>query len=90
MIKALVAQSVKARLAGGLTDIDDELRPMTHSQPIFAAKNQSSDVAGRCKSWTSPIWRTREKRRGNILSQKRNSSVQRWRWWSIAESRSCK
>jgi hypothetical protein len=50
MIKALVAQSVKARLAGGPTDIDDELRPMTHSQPIFAAKNQSSDVAGRCKS----------------------------------------
>ena len=45
MIKAFVAQFVKARLAGGLTDSDDELRRMTHSQPIFSAKNLLQGVA---------------------------------------------
>jgi hypothetical protein len=70
MIKALVAQSVKARLAGGLTDIDDELRPMTHSQPIFAAKNQSSDVAGALQELNLPdLTDTGEAKRKHIVSK---------------------
>src|ERR1700680_2846752 len=69
MIKALVAQSVKARLAGGLTDIDDELRPMKHSQPIFAAKIKAAMLQGVARAEPPRFDGHREAKRKHIVSK---------------------